>query len=83
MARHSRQFSICKRSAQPSLSFLTNLLLFQQTGAIDDVYKTITTIEDAEKQAEGKKIVEQLGSLKYEMLHDRQLTYGFLSSILS
>ncbi|KAK5996105.1 Damage-control phosphatase [Cladobotryum mycophilum] len=44
------------------------------TGAIDDIYKTISSTEDPEKQAEGKKIVEQLGSLKYEVLHDRKLT---------
>lgn len=44
---------------------------------MDDVYKTISAAGDdeAEKQAEGKKIIEQLGALKYEMLHDRQLTY--------
>ncbi|KAH8120919.1 protein-glutamate O-methyltransferase [Trichoderma asperellum] len=44
------------------------------TGAVDDIYKAISSTDDAEKQAEGKKIIEQLGSLKYEMLHDRQLT---------
>ncbi|KAH6603238.1 hypothetical protein Trco_008013 [Trichoderma cornu-damae] len=44
------------------------------TGAVDDVYKATSSAEDAEKQAEGKKIIEQLGNLKYEMLHDRQLT---------
>lgn len=44
---------------------------------MDDVYKTISATEDAEKQAEGKKIIEQLGALKYEMLHDRQMTYAF------
>ncbi|KAK1240505.1 hypothetical protein MKX07_004533 [Trichoderma sp. CBMAI-0711] len=44
------------------------------TGAVDDVYKAISSTDDAEKQAEGKKIIEQLGNLKYEMLHDRKLT---------
>ncbi|KAL6693749.1 hypothetical protein J3F84DRAFT_379821 [Trichoderma pleuroticola] len=44
------------------------------TGAVDDVYKTISATDDVEKQAEGKKIIEQLGALKYEMLHDRQMT---------
>ncbi|PHH90636.1 hypothetical protein CDD83_3041 [Cordyceps sp. RAO-2017] len=44
------------------------------TGAVDDVYRTISKTEDAEKQAEGKKIVEQLGSLKYEVQHDRKLS---------
>lgn len=43
---------------------------------MDDVYKTISATDDAEKQAEGKKIIEQLGALKYEMLHDRQMTYA-------
>jgi hypothetical protein len=47
-----------------------------KTGAVDDVYKAISSTDDAEKQAEGKKIIEQLGNLKYEMLHDRKLTYG-------
>lgn len=42
---------------------------------MDDVYKTVSVTEDPEKQAEGKKIIEQLGALKYEMLHDRQMTY--------
>lgn len=47
-----------------------------KTGAVDDMYRTISSTDDAEKQAEGKKIIEQLSNLKYEMLHDRQLTYG-------
>lgn len=49
---------------------------------MDDVYKAISSTEDAEKQAEGKKIVEELGVLKYEMLHDRQLTYASQSPTL-
>ncbi|EFY92047.1 hypothetical protein J3458_019036 [Metarhizium acridum] len=44
------------------------------TGAIDDVHRTVAQTDDAEKQAEGKKIIEQLGNLKYEVLHDRKLT---------
>lgn len=48
---------------------------------MDDVYKTVSVTEDPEKQAEGKKIIEQLGALKYEMLHDRQMTYGLRLSI--
>ncbi|PFH61726.1 hypothetical protein XA68_16447 [Ophiocordyceps unilateralis] len=44
------------------------------TGAIDDVYRTTLSTEDAEKQAEGKKLVEQLGCLKYEVQHDRKLS---------
>lgn len=46
----------------------------QQTGAIDDLYRTVTKTDDPEKQAEGKKIVEQLGNLKYEVQHDRKLS---------
>ncbi|KAG5997014.1 hypothetical protein E4U54_002457, partial [Claviceps lovelessii] len=44
------------------------------TGAIDDVHRTVARTDGAEKQAEGKKIIEQLGNLKYEVLHDRALT---------
>ena len=46
----------------------------RKTGAIDDLYKTISRTDDPEKQAEGKKIVEQLGNLKYEVQHDRKLS---------
>lgn len=45
-----------------------------QTGAVDDIYKSISQTDDAEKQAEGKKIVEQLGALKYEVEHNKPLT---------
>lgn len=44
------------------------------TQAIDDVHRTVAKLEDPEKIAEGKKIIEQLGALKYEVLHDRKLT---------
>ncbi|OLN96729.1 Protein-glutamate O-methyltransferase C1393.13 [Colletotrichum chlorophyti] len=44
------------------------------TQAIDDLYRSIHQIEDTEKQAEGKKIVEQIARLKYEVQHDRALT---------
>ncbi|KAI2643742.1 DUF89-domain-containing protein [Xylaria nigripes] len=44
------------------------------TGAIDDTYRTVTQCDDAEKRDEGRKIVEELARLKYEMQHDRQLT---------
>lgn len=46
-----------------------------QTGAIDDVFRAVSKTEDPEAQAEGKKIIEQLGALKYEVEHDRKLTY--------
>jgi hypothetical protein len=35
----------------------------------------VSKLENPEAQAEGKKIIEQLGNLKYEVLHDRKLTY--------
>ncbi|KXJ92562.1 hypothetical protein Micbo1qcDRAFT_188133 [Microdochium bolleyi] len=44
------------------------------TGAIDDVHRTIMASEDAEKTAEGKKILEDLVALKYELQHDRKLS---------
>ncbi|KAM4064520.1 protein-glutamate O-methyltransferase C1393.13 [Hirsutella rhossiliensis] len=44
------------------------------TGAIDDLYRAISRTDDPEKQAEGKRIVEQLGNLKYEVQHDRKLS---------
>lgn len=45
-----------------------------QTGAIDDLHKAVSASTDAEKTAEGKKIVEGLAKLKYELQHDRHLT---------
>ena len=47
-----------------------------QTSAIDDVYKAVSDTKDPEAVQEGKKILESLASLKYELLHDRQLTYA-------
>jgi hypothetical protein len=48
--------------------------LTSQTGAIDDVHRAVaeTTIEP--KRSEGKRIIEGLGNLKYELQHDRKLT---------
>lgn len=46
-----------------------------QTGAIDDVHRSTGSATDETQQDEGKKIVEALAKLKYEMQHDRQLTY--------
>ncbi|KAI9837499.1 MAG: hypothetical protein M1819_007148 [Sarea resinae] len=44
------------------------------TGAIDDVHRA-TAIEGKEdRREEGKRIVEKLAKLKYELQHDRQLT---------
>ncbi|KAI1330190.1 hypothetical protein F5Y16DRAFT_48910 [Xylariaceae sp. FL0255] len=44
------------------------------TGAIDDTYRSVAQCDDAAKREEGKKIIAELGSLKYELQHDRQLT---------
>ncbi|KAI0534507.1 hypothetical protein GGR58DRAFT_53283 [Xylaria digitata] len=44
------------------------------TGAIDDTYRSVAECDDAEKRDDGKKIIEELARLKYEMQHDRQLT---------
>lgn len=54
-----------------------------QTGAIDDVFRAVSKTEDPEAQAEGKKIIEQLGALKYEVEHDRKLTYETLPAVSS
>lgn len=47
-----------------------------QTSIIDDVHRTTGAISDVERQNEGKRIVEDLAKLKYELQHDRALTYG-------
>ncbi|KAH7032693.1 uncharacterized protein B0I36DRAFT_361469 [Microdochium trichocladiopsis] len=44
------------------------------TGAIDDVFRTLSESNDAEKNAEGKRIIEDLVALKYELQHDRKLS---------
>ncbi|TVY86200.1 Protein-glutamate O-methyltransferase [Lachnellula willkommii] len=44
------------------------------TGAIDDVHRAVSETTDETKRAEGKKIVEDLAKLKYELQHDRKLT---------
>ncbi|KAK3326215.1 putative UPF0364 protein [Apodospora peruviana] len=44
------------------------------TQAIDDAYRSVASCEDPEKHDEGKKIVEELARLKYEIQHDRALT---------
>ncbi|RDL39338.1 putative venom protein 2 [Venustampulla echinocandica] len=44
------------------------------TGAIDDVHRAVSEAEGEEKRAEGKKIIEQLATLKYELQHDRKLS---------
>ncbi|KAI9677399.1 MAG: hypothetical protein M1817_006352 [Caeruleum heppii] len=44
------------------------------TGAIDDLHRAVSTEKDADKQKEGKRIVEEIAKLKYELQHDRVLT---------
>ena len=84
--RHQRRHVVCARlGPQPlachsgedadSAARYAKRLIKKQTGAIDDVHRAVAKTDDAEKQAEGKKIIEQLGNLKYEVLHDRKLTY--------
>ena len=50
-------------------------VLSLQTQAIDDAYRSVATCDEPEKVAEGRAIVEELARLKYEVQHDRALTY--------
>jgi hypothetical protein len=53
----------------------SNPVLTIQTGAIDDVHRAVSETDDEVKRTEGKRIIEELAKLKYELQHDRQLTY--------
>ncbi|KAH0544417.1 hypothetical protein FGG08_001444 [Glutinoglossum americanum] len=44
------------------------------TGAIDDIHRASLASNDPEHSTEGKRIVESLAKLKYEIQHDRKLT---------
>ncbi|PGG96828.1 hypothetical protein AJ79_09434 [Helicocarpus griseus UAMH5409] len=44
------------------------------TSAIDDLSRTLFEVTDDVKRKEGKKIVEKLAELKYELQHNRKLT---------
>jgi hypothetical protein len=47
-----------------------------RTGIIDDVYRAVSKCDDnSDKRDEGKKIVEEIARLKYEIQHDREITY--------
>jgi hypothetical protein len=50
-------------------------VLTAETGAIDDVHRAVSATTEATKRDEGKRIVEDLAKLKYELQHDRKLTY--------
>lgn len=55
--------------------FLRSCLSFSlQTQVIDDVFRATREGADSERTAEGKRIVEELAKLKYEVQHDRVLT---------
>lgn len=45
------------------------------TGVIDDVHRAIVNIDNETKRKQGKIILQELAKLKYELQHDRQLTY--------
>ncbi|POS85054.1 hypothetical protein EPUL_003149 [Erysiphe pulchra] len=51
------------------------------TGAIDDIHKAVSETTDELKREEGKRITAELAKLKYELQHDRILTFVFNSSI--
>lgn len=44
------------------------------------MHKAVSKETDPQKAEEGKKITQGLAALKYELQHDRQLTYGSLAS---
>ena len=50
------------------------ILLTIETGAIDDVHRAVSETTDESKRTEGKKILEDLAKLKYELQHDRKLS---------
>lgn len=72
MAYHN---SVCMRSPFYLSPQLTRYLPPSKTQAIDDTYRSTSKTTDSEAAEEGKKIVEELARLKYEVQHDRQLTY--------
>ena len=72
---------LCSRSVarDPSKYNVSSLLYSsnqKQTGAIDDVHRAVGNCKDKEKEREGKGVIEVLAKLKYELQHDRQLTYA-------
>ena len=56
------------------LGAVHSLQMSAQTGAIDDVHRAILAVTEPTQRDEGKKIVEGIAKLKYEIQHDKQLT---------
>jgi len=50
-----------------------------QTQAVDDVFKHASNYEAGTRKQEGNKIVAQIAQLKYELQHDRTITWVSLS----
>ena len=51
------------------------MLTIPRTGIIDDMYRSVSKCDDnPDKRDEGKKIVEEIVKLKYEIQHDREIT---------
>jgi hypothetical protein len=46
-----------------------------QTQGIDDVHRATAKATDPAVEKEGKQLVADLAKLKYELQHDRALTY--------
>jgi hypothetical protein len=69
LSKRSMAGHYCKQAEQKSSIYLT-----RKTGAIDDMHKAVSNSADENKRAEGKRIVEDLAKLKYELQHDRKLT---------
>lgn len=68
-------------------ALLTPLIFMCQTGAIDDLHRTVQSLDGEDDQiqakiSEGKGILSDLAALKYELQHNRQLTYAIASYFL-
>jgi hypothetical protein len=72
MAHHHRELA---RETPCRSKLWTLISLVLKTQAIDDAYRTVGSCDDGETADEGKKIIAELGQLKYEVQHDRALTY--------
>lgn len=69
MAHHHRQPAVSS-TISPSVANLA------KTSAIDDMYRAVSDASNTNEQIEeGKKIIEKLAKMKYEVQHDRPLEY--------